>query len=211
MPKVKFVIFDDFHPDPDSVREMALGLEYPATGRYPGRNSQNVEPEEWLAVVSELLNMAIRPKAGHNDIALFRRSEPQEWSGSDIHFDRTDWAGVCYLTPQDSLRGGTVFFRHIESGLDHWPDLDERAAMVDRGLIECSDLSDERAFQLYFAKDCWDRSKWQQVFAIPYRYNRAAFYDASQFHTIDGLDTFGTERHARLTQIFFFDVNREIQ
>lgn len=202
----KLIILDDFHPDPDAIRRDALALPYPITGGFPGKNTTNVDADLWLKRLSGILNMPIQAKEGHRDIALFRQSEGGSKGRSDIHFDRTDWAGICYLTPKAGPRGGTAFFRHLETGLDHFPRPEERADLINRGIVDAEGAEDTWAFHRLFARDGWNRSKWEQISRIPYRYNRAAFYDASQFHTIDGLDEFGEDVGPRLVQVFFFDV-----
>ena len=202
----KLIVLDDFHPNPDTIRRDALSRDFPITGGFPGKNTVNVDAKSWLKRLSELLHMPLRPKAGHRDIALFRQSEAGSKGRSDIHFDRTDWAGVCYLTKKPGPEGGTAFFQHIESGLSHFPNAQERMDLINRGLVGAEGPEDTWAFHRYFANDGWDRTKWVQTHRVPYQYNRAAFYDASQFHTIDGLEPFTEDIGPRLVQVFFFDV-----
>ena len=208
MADIKTIIFDDFHSDPDQIRQKALQLDFSVKGPFPGLSTPNVDAEHWLKALSGLLNMTIEPRTPTSDVALFRLADVEKWTGSDIHYDLPDWAGICYLTPKKGSEGGTAFFKHLETGLERYPTFDERVKMIDEGLLdaECPEgPEDDWAFQRYFAKEGWDRNKWEKLMVIPYKYNRAAFYDAKQFHTIDSLAAFRNAKFPRLTHNFFFN------
>ena len=140
------------------------------------------------------------------DIAQFRLTPAGTHGGSDIHADGCDWAGVCYLSPDGAEDGGTAFFRHRATGLERFPDATERQQLIAEGVVDAEGPEDIRAFYRYFGAEGRDRGRWEQTFAIPHRYNRAAFYDAKLFHAIDSLRGFEGGLGPRLTQVFFFNV-----
>jgi len=100
-----------------------------------------------------------------------------------------------YLFPQTDYQSqhGTHFFRHSQTGLDHFDD------------------ADEASYEL-LKMDARDLSKWECIEVIEPRYNRLAIFDSRRFHAEPA--GFGkTPEEGRLIQIFNFrssshDINK---
>ncbi len=124
------LIIDNFYRDADYVRQIALGLNYlpPVTGKHPG----------YVGVIS--LGMESILAFLHARVADFyfptleslqRQAHPWAFfackpAGSRPprpvsrrpHGDQVLLAGVLYLNLPDQCRGGTSFYRHVETGAE---------------------------------------------------------------------------------------------
>lgn len=206
MPQTTLIVVDDFYDDPEEVRAEALSLEYPITGRFPGRNSANHRVRESLERVSRVLRKRIVCNVQNRDLTFFRLTRGSDQGSCDIHVDHAGWAGVCYLNPPEQCHGGTSFFRHRTTGLTRWPTPGQAARLMEEGVVPPS--ADPRVDPLahYFVQEGKVRENWEEVCAVPMAYNRCIFYDAKQFHTITSWSGFGdTPETSRLTRLFFFN------
>lgn len=66
------VLVDSFYDDPDKVREVALGMEYPIRGRFPGCNTLNYDIEDSLRRVVQALRVRVQVNPRWRDITFFR-------------------------------------------------------------------------------------------------------------------------------------------
>jgi|SRR5690606_29618992 len=204
------VVIDSFYEDPDWVRQSALEMEYPITGRFPGRNSQNLDLDSAFRRVVLALRLPVQVNPQRRDIVFFRLTCGSDEGTADIHVDPTGWAGVVYLNPNPPTLGGTSFFLHRRTGLIRWPSPEEVETLAARGLLPREVVHDERALDEFFAEEGRNRDRWEEIMHVPNVYNRAVFYNARQFHTIRDWRVFGdTPETARLTQLFFFDTGQE--
>ena len=191
--KTNLIITDDFYQDPDGVREFALNQPFDVKGNYPGQRTKTFH--DWLGLKEGI--QSIVKNAGGN--ITYYESEytsnfqyTTEKDSSWIHPDHTTmWAGVCYLTPNAPVDGGTGLFRHKETGLERPPRLDDGS--YDNEWLD---------------KHCWphsrDFSKWDMTAKVGNVYNRLVLYRGDLFHS--SLDYFGTNKNnGRLFQTFFFN------
>lgn len=188
--EVSYVI-DGFYNDVDAVREMALNMEFGVRGNYPGQRTVPVFNQG----VKDLIEAVIQPRAGkitrwnteYTGAFQYTTQRDRSW----IHADQTTrWAGVCYLTPDAPLSGGTGLFRHKATGWTMAPKLQDGSY-------------DQAALDL-IGKDSQDMTKWEMTNFIGNVYNRLVIYPGDMFHT--SLDYFGTDMYdGRLFQTFFFD------
>lgn len=176
------IIIDDFYDDVDELREFALSQDFDITGNYPGnRTKAFCENEGVKNIISDALSSVGKitywPEEFDNYNGAFQITTAQDRSW--IHCDTgTNWAAVCYLTPDAPLSSGTGFYKHKESGL----------------------LSSEVNLD-----DSQDLTKWEVVSLIGNVYNRLIIFRSDQFHC--ALNYFGTgHSDGRLFQTFFFDV-----
>lgn len=190
--QVSAIVVDDFYNDVDSVREMALGMEFGVRGNYPGQRTVQVYNEG----VKNLIQAIISPYAGkitaweqyeYTGAFQYTTQRDRSW----IHADQTTkWAGVCYLTPDAPLSGGTGLFRHKATGWTTAPRKDD-GSYNEEGL----DL---------IGQDSQDMTKWEMTNFVGNVYNRLILYPGDLFHT--SLDYFGKDMYdGRLFQTFFFD------
>jgi len=185
---------DDFYADPMQVREFALKQEFKVRGNYPGQRTIS------------FLNDPIKKKL--RDILYPFAGEITDWGGeytgsfqyttatdrSWIHADSTtDWAAVCYLTPNAPVTAGTGIFRHKETG---WMNFDYKR-QNDPEYMKQAPPGDE----------CQDYTKWEMVDRVGNVFNRLIMYRADNYHV--SLDYFGKDLNdGRLFQVFFFNTER---
>ena len=182
---------DDFYADPMQVREFALKQEFKVRGNYPGQRTVS------------FLNDSIKQKM--RDILFSFAGEITHWGGeytgsfqyttaadrSWIHADSTtDWAAVCYLTPNAPVTAGTGIFRHKETGWMHYDYKQEN--------------NPEYVKQAPPGHDMQDYTKWEMVDRVGNVFNRLIMYRADNYHV--SLDYFGKDMYdGRLFQVFFFN------
>ena len=186
---------DDFYSNPMEVREFALKQEFEVRGNYPGMRTK--------PFLSDGLKKSLR------DILYPFAGEITWWGGeytgsfqyttaadrSWIHADSTtDWAAVCYLTPDAPVSAGTGIFRHKKTG---WMHYDYKQAQqnpeYDKSAPEGADMQ--------------DYTKWDMVDRVGNVFNRLIMYRADNYHV--SLDYFGKDiNDGRLFQVFFFNTER---
>lgn len=191
--KTNLIITDDFYQDVDAVREFALNEPFDVEGNYPGKRTKPFW--DWPGLKSSIQSI-VRNAAG--EITFYESEYTSTFQyttkndSSWIHPDHTTmWAGVCYLTPNAPVSGGTGIFRHKETGLERPPRLEDGS--YDSEWLE---------------KHCWpnsrDFSKWDMTAMVGNVYNRLVLYRGDLFHS--SLDYFGNDiNDGRLFQTFFFD------
>jgi hypothetical protein len=186
------IILDEFYVDPDYVRECALNSEFSVTGNYPGRRTKpflNDSIRETIqnnifCVAGKITDWNLTPYHG---AFQYTTSSDRSW----IHADQTSiWAGVCYLTPDAPLSGGTALFKHKKTGLYSAPR--KQDGSYDMELLELIN------------KDSQDFTKWEMTDRVANIYNRLVLYRGDYFHI--SLDYFGQDiNDGRLFQTFFFN------
>lgn len=178
--KTNLIITDDFYGDPDRVRNFALAQDFRIRGNFPGQRTQTfLDQGTQDAIQSILWNAGGEVTNWHAQDGLtgsfeLATARDRSWIHTD-HFNT--WAGICYLTPNAPISGGTGLFQHRQTGA-------------------------RRASELGEDYDAQDMTKWQMYDVIANRYNRLALYRGDLFHT--SLDYFGSDLHTgRLFQLFF--------
>ena len=198
------IIIDDFLADPDEIRQAALSLEYRKPNEqknYPGRNStQRLNYPGLDEIVSELtgekvVGSAERNAHGHCRVSLAGDDEARKYF---VHVDLgVVWSGLLYLTLPEHCRGGTEFYRHVETDADRAPIYPHELAAA--GVEYYGEAADK-----IVQKDSNDRTKWEHTSTIPMRYNRLVLLRPWFYHTAG--PSFGTSmENGRLVQLFFFD------
>ena len=191
--KTELIITDDFYQDPDEVREFALNQDFGVRGNYPGQRTKPFH--DWPGLKESI--QSIVQQAGGNitwweteytTTFQYTTENDSSW----IHPDHTtNWAGVCYLTPDAPVSGGTGIFRHKETGATRPP-------RVEGGGY------DEEWLSEHVWPNSRDFSKWDMTGMVGNVYNRLVLYRGDLFHS--SLDYFGTDKYnGRLFQTFFFN------
>jgi hypothetical protein len=177
--RTNVIITDDFYSNPDSVREFALQQEFKIRGNFPGMRTTSFINDDVKSTVQTILwNAAGEGSNWHAGDGLtgsfeLATARDRSWIHTDHH---NTWAGVCYLTPNAPLTGGTGLFRHKATGATMSYELENYEAQ--------------------------DMTKWDLVDVVGNRYNRLVLYRSDLFHT--SLDYFGDDlTNGRLFQLFF--------
>ena len=184
---------DNFYANPIEVREFALKQEFKVRGNYPGQRTESFLTDATKKTLRDILY----PFAGeitdwggeYTGSFQYTTSSDRSW----IHADSTtDWAAVCYLTPDAPLSAGTGLFRHKQTGLRGWT---------------YNEHTKEETESSPTYTECMDYTKWELVDRIGNVYNRLILYRGDLFHV--SLDYFGkTLQDGRLFQTFFFNTER---
>jgi hypothetical protein len=114
-----------------------------------------------------------------------------------VHIDPSHWSGILYLSLPEHCRGGTDFYRHLPSRLDHAPY--EPAHLQAAGLSDMSEVGEK-----LLLADTNDPDKWEHVMNLPMRFNRLALFRPWLYHNAgpgfgDSFD------NGRLIYPLFFD------
>ena len=184
---------DNFYSNPMDVREFALRQEFKVRGNYPGQRTESFLSDATKKTLRDILY----PFAGeitnwggeYTGSFQYTTASDRSW----IHADSTtDWAAVCYLTPDAPLTAGTGIFRHKETG---WSNFDYK------------NNDSEYLRQAPPGHDSQDYTKWEMVDRIGNVFNRLIMYRADNYHV--SLDYFGKDMYdGRLFQVFFFNTER---
>jgi hypothetical protein len=186
------IIVDNFYRNVDEVREFALQQDFNVDGNYPGHRTKSFMNQSIADNISEIIGAEMdwdpeNFKDSYSGAFQYTTQDDRTW----IHADRWNtWAGVCYLTPNAPVSGGTGIFRHKESGLSNAPTFEDGTR------------NDELLDLIY--EDARDYTKWDMTSMVGNIYNRLVLYRGDLFHA--SLDYFGRNLYdGRLFQTFFFN------
>jgi hypothetical protein len=192
--RINSLTIDDFYSNPMEVREFALKQEFKVRGNYPGQRTEPFLTDNTRQKIKEILY----PFAGeitwwggeYTGSFQYTTAADRSW----IHADSTtDWAAVCYLTPDAPLSSGTGLFRHKETGWSNFDYKRENDVEYMKGAPSGHDMQ--------------DYTKWEIVDRVGNVFNRLIMYRADNYHV--SLDYFGKDMYdGRLFQVFFFNTER---
>ena len=186
---------DDFYSNPMEVREFALKQDFAVRGNYPGMRTKSFLNDS----IKKRMRDILYPFAGeitwwggdYTGSFQYTTAADRSW----IHADSTtDWAAVCYLTPDAPVSAGTGIFRHKKTGWMHYDYKEaEQNPEYDKGAPSGDDMQ--------------DYTKWEMVDRVGNIFNRLIMYRADNYHV--SLDYFGKDiNDGRLFQVFFFNTER---
>lgn len=187
------IVIDDFWHDAPALRRHALG------GRFVYRVSESGfafhdfladarHTERFAELVARvggasLLSAHFEGRFVYETDADEAETRRKVW----VHYDRWRRVGVLYLSDPVVSRGGTGFYRHIETGLSRVEDAD---ALGKRPLL---------------MEDSTRLDRWELIHQVPIRFNRMVLFSPGIFH--QAICYFGRSREdARLYNIVAFDV-----
>jgi len=177
------VIKDDFYPDPDAVRALALAKTYAEPPAGTPRLAvtaicNDVEAKGMLERLEALL-----PKPAGNPIVgvniLFRYTLASAQKKVFCHVDGCSAAGIVYLTKPEHCAGGTTIYRHKATG---------------------DEIYNRQNRHLY---DFRDPAQWEVIQEVDMAYNRLVMYPGQLFHAITPVFFGDRIDNARLTQNVF--------
>lgn len=172
------LIIDDFLDTALELRAVASKLEYPVlpeATNYPGRNADRRILIDGLDhAVSNLVGEKLVPTPGTSH-GKFRLTLASDTGKAAVHIDGSHWSGILYLSLPEYCRGGTDFYRHRPSGLDHAPY--EQKHLDACGLSDYSEVGEK-----LLLTDTNDESKWEHVMSVPFRFNRLVLFRPWLYH-----------------------------
>lgn len=180
---VSLIIVDNFYSNPDAVRNFALKQDFNVKGNYPGARTKPFFTDDVRAAIEHNMQFAGKitntfDEGGYTGAFQFATAWDRTWIHADHH---NMWAGVCYLTPDAPLTGGTGLYKHKATG-------------------EYSRVTEDQ-------HEGYDYTKWDLVDRIGNKYNRLILYRGDLFHA--SLDYFGDNlENGRLFQTFFFNTEK---
>jgi hypothetical protein len=201
------IIIDDFHENPQEVRDYAISATYSTeeSSTYPGKNSTTGFQEDLLkSKIETILQRPIKPSS---PFGYFRYS----WETSDqeneklqkVHVDNGwEFGGVCYLSTPEQLKAnpnsGTLFARHKDLKIDATPRTKEEAEIF--GYTHYDELR-----QSIIYGDGLDLNKWETYAKVSPKFNRLVLFRSWMYHSHH--INFGPQDPAqsRLVQLFFFN------
>ena len=194
------IIVDDVLDNADEVRAAALNLDYARRdgAPYPGRNSrQRVRIEGLAEACSALTGERLVPATdSHGLFRVTLEGDEAAQGYAGVHVDDCHWSGILYLSRPQDCRGGTDFFRHIPTGMDHAP---YRAEHLERAGVS----SYEEFVKAVSRPHATDFSKWSREMRAPMKYNRLVLFRPWLWHT--ATPGFGTDlQSGRLIHTLFF-------
>lgn len=188
--RVNAIVIDDFYSDPMRVRDFALKQEFKVRGNYPGQRTESFLNDPIKKKLQEILY----PYAGnitdwggeYTGSFQYTLASDRSWIHSD---STTDWAALCYLTPEAPLTAGTGIFKHKATGMSSY---------------NYRNPSTEYHEKQPPGHDFQDMTKWEMVDRFGNVFNRLILYRADNYHM--SLDYFGNNKeNGRLFQVFFFN------
>ncbi len=193
------LVFDDFLLKPERVRSFALALEdrYTTPGRlyYPGMRARAELPLDGVsASIGRHVNwdLGACDVEAHFSVITLRDTQlvrSQRVPHVDSVCDNT-LVGLLYLNLPEDCRGGTGFFRHRPTRIEH----------VAGGRLP-EDISQQFIDSRRTGYIRGTTKYWELIHVVDMRFNRLVVYNGSVFHSpIVADDDFGsTFRSRRLT------------
>lgn len=181
-----FIIKDGFYANPYEVRDYALSLDFKVEGNYPGKRT-NILAEPYFTALKEELEKILNKKISYwptdyNTSFQITTEKSTTWT----HYDKTQWAAVCYLTPRAPIEAGTAIFRHKKEG-----------------------IYQHRPGQIDFNEEPHTPEDWEVLDFCGNIFNRIVIYEGSLYHS-SKVAGFGSDKYdGRLFQTFFFDTEEK--
>ena len=176
----RFIIIDDFYTDPQSLVNHALttNLSHPDHGNYAGQMTTQTFLSEQHRALFEQLTLETPINSATDGNGKIRFSLPSDTFKQNIHFDGigVSWSGIIYLSEHHPEVDGTIFWKHRKTNLEEIPH--------DPNKLQKHGLGTPQAIKALLNTDGVDKSKWQKVFAVPYRFNRLVLFRPSHVRNV---------------------------
>ena len=194
-----FLVVDDFIDNAEALREYALSVDYPPQeGLFPGRNSlQRINVDGLAETVSSIVGEPLVPAPPPESHAKTRLTLAADKGRGWVHVDKSHWSGILYLSAPEDCRGGTEFYRHKATALDHFPLSHEE-------LERCGFASHAEAHRKLIDEDGTNPGAWEPLMNVPMRFNRLLLLRPWLFHTA-GPGFGDSAETGRLVYLMFFN------
>lgn len=183
--KPELVVVDDFLPNPDEIRALALQQSYEKMGSAGKRSLERFHHLIDPRIFNSLLGRVISDESweGHNINGRFQFCTSED--PIVYHADQNSHAASIFLTPDAPVESGLTLVRSRVTGARTCP-------------------ADDAQIRATYAGNHFDSTKWERVDTIGNRYNRLVLWDGRLNHAPSAY--FGTTlEDARLFWMFFFD------
>lgn len=177
----RYLVIDDFYDDPDGLVELATqsikGKDLPR-GNYAG--VMTTHPFLGDSIRDALSKLILEPVINsatnaNGRIRFTLEGDPFKYH---IHYDvdvKTKWAGVVYLSKDHPKVDGTIFWKHLRTGLESVPNTVEGFAKYG--------WKDFRDLRMFLKTEGMDESLWKKTITIPYKYNRLILFRPWMLHS----------------------------
>lgn len=197
------IVVDDFYTQPERVREFALKSEYIdlSSKNYPGfESSHEFVSVKLVEALSKLVKAPISFDQTVGSFGKFRFINAHTTSRLKVHTDRIEWAGLVYLTPGEHSSAGTSFYRHKRTLLEGPPTPEQYRTLAYKNFEDYE--------KDVILRDTLNHEAWEVSSYVSYKFNRLVLFKGSElFHSHS--HGFGeTASDSRLTQNFFFNLER---
>jgi|SRR5687767_25419 len=199
-------VIDNFYPDPNRIRDLALSMSFSEPESVVGWRTAACQPQG----IRKLIETKFRIKIAYweedltaveacNGVFFSAFSSGAHSESVGIHFDEpSSWMMLLiYLTPKAPLHAGTSLWQHRKTGLKTKPtkrDAEALGTSVEK-LDEILDRDSQRA------------ARWIEIDRVGNVYNRAVLFPGGLFHS--ATRHFGNNRrNGRLYQSFHFPLVR---
>ena len=124
----RYIVVDDFYNDPDALVRVALSSlreEDSPTGGYAGVMTTQAFLGQQHREIFKKLTMEETIDSSTNANGRLRFTRANDSFKFHIHYDvdmKTKWAGVVYLSKDHPNTEGTVFWKHLRTGLEVAPN-----------------------------------------------------------------------------------------
>ena len=190
------IIVDDFLDNAQELRAAGLSLQYPAVqANYPGRNStQAVSLSGLDQEISRLVGEPLVPAPGQAH-CKFRLTLASDVGQAKVHVDPSHWTGILYLSQPQHCRGGTEFYRHLQTNTDRGAYNDAEA--------QAMGYPSAKQMMAKVLEDTNDDSRWEMTMRVPMRFNRLVLLRPWLWHAAG--ENFGsTPEDGRLIYLMFY-------
>lgn len=209
MPNTFVTILDNFYPEPQNIRNLALSLDYsPKPGaNYPGGEAYS-DAIDWAPIKQQIFTCIQSKKEekiipGKNFLqGKFRlaNSGDNKTRPDGVHQDQQRYSAVIYLSRNQDLYGGIGLYKCKGTG-----ELAMTAKWVQMISLRSNAEPGDKTFTAYLKSYMCDWDNWELVGELPMQFNRAIILMSRCFHASTGL--FGSSKiDGRLTQHFEFYV-----
>lgn len=179
----RLFIVDNFYSDPNTVRDIALSMEFVSDLRYYKglRSTQTYRSQQIKTSFEQIIGEPIVKWEDHGFNGCFQITTAED--SQVYHCDLQKWAAMIYLTPNAPYDSGTRLHAHKQTGLHHGTQ---------------SNIGDA------FAGGFYDSTKFDTAAMAGNVFNRLVIMDARHIHSAGTY--FGNSKETgRLVQLFFFD------
>ncbi len=194
----RYFIVDDFYEDPDRLVAAALEAQRDAAsrGNYAGVMTQQSFLSNAQRDFFEKLLQQKPINASTELNGKIRFSKQTDPYTQHIHFDagNTLWSGVVYLSKEHPKADGTVFWKHLRTGLEEIPRTLEGA--------HAAGFTTKEKVKEFLEVDGVNESLWEKTLAVPYKYNRLVLFRPWLFHS-PGPNFGDTLENSRKVQTLF--------
>lgn len=189
----KVLIIDNFLKNPEDLRDIANKQLFELNPRnkssHPGWISQsNLNFDQIRKTASYLSDnfYNIVDRSIVFQFNLFQGGFPCKYTSLLPHVDSAFLAFQIYLNDPSECQGGTNFYKHIESGIDHNVEYFDSDFKLTEGywkfMNHYKEVTDNDYNTILDSRQI-DSNLWEKTYSVEMKYNRFVMYPSYAFHT----------------------------